>query len=238
MNARRFDLTNRKPDPMKNDAGQVVGISLRQVVPERTPEEMASLKIPLFAVPSAVVVAVARRSRRPLVTRAELDELRNSQEEFDRVEKFMNDHGPDQARKAFRKQAEQFENASRSDSGCEAARQSDFWSMNDFEEDFFLKRKTAKDRLRAISYQLSAIAERVGRRLARLAHEEAEAIEVKEREFFAAFSFDYSPSPVLRTLRCMSCRSDYYTPGICSPRRLLAFAGIEDSTSESVDAAD
>lgn len=178
-------------------------------------------------VPPQFVVKVASFAEEPLVTEAEIAELRALQVQFDRANDFLNDHFRDNAKKKFREQQLATATEVLAGGGKEAAER-DSWSLIELQQEHEVKKRALKGDIRRISAAAIPIAVRVAGRLGAVAANLIEHFEETELVYNEGWGLEFAPSRVLTMLRYVAQNPQDLIQAYAttSPRAVLAFVGV------------
>lgn len=164
-----------------------------------------------------------------IATVDELETLRQCQLEYNRTHAFLMSHIHNDAKKKWLEQ--QALNARRVREGeGEAVGATDSWTLEDWQQDFRVKRQGLKAQLRSICASAHPVAESVANRIGKLAATAAAKLESEEQRSAQMWGVEHSPSKALRVLQYVAAHPKEIIPpaGGTPPKALLVFAGIKN----------
>jgi hypothetical protein len=178
-------------------------------------------------VPPSVTARLVAKSPDPIASPSEIEVVRKLQTEHNHTVSFLLSCLSEHADAAWWKQQQAIEDSVRSGFGREASER-DSWTREDFREDYEQKRNALKNTLRDISGRTAPIAFAIAERIGKLAANEADEIENREREIAAEWGIEFNPSRLLLSLRYVAAHHSELVPppGANEPKVMLRFAGI------------
>jgi hypothetical protein len=175
-------------------------------------------------VPPKFVAKVASFADEPLVTDEEIVELRALQVQYERANDFLNAHFRHTAKQKFREQQIATSKEVLEGGGNEASAR-EGWTLEDWQQDFDVKKRALKSDLRRVCAEAVPIAVRVAGRLGAVAANLVEHFEEVELNYSEGWGLEFSESKVLQLLRYVAKHPEQLITACAttSPRHVLAF---------------